>query len=377
MLLLENRITQLDELLDQMAEAVQLDETRYKKMIQSYEAVKEWIENDEKFFKPYKYEVYPHGSVRIFTTVKPISRDEFDLDIVIHFLLTLSIHSPQRIYDELKRRLNEHDTYKKMLEAKSRCLRLNYSGDYHMDIMPGVQENEFDVNKIKVPDRKLGHWVSSNPRGYAEWFMGKANSVQTSLLERALKAEKIQSDDFKNKKPLQRAVQLIKRYRDMYFEGDDSYKTRSIILTTIAGEFYTGEESIFDTVDHIISTIHSKVENSFVRFKVLNPVNPEEDFTDKWDDEPEYFFAFKKFAIHLYSEWQKLKENQGVIQEGAILKGLFGDKLYESVVLKQTDNIQALRESGNLETVRSSGVLTSISSANTSPIKENTFYGNE
>src|ERR1035437_10371986 len=174
MITLEDKTTQIDDLLDRMAEEVQLDPTRYDRMKNSYEAVQNWIEEDEKFFKPYKYDVYPHGSVRILTTVKPIGRDEIDLDIVVHMKSNWSQHAPKRIYNELKRRLEENEKYKTMLEAKNRCLRLNYSGDFHMDILPGIQENGFDNNKIKIPDRELGDWVSSNPRGYSEWFIAKA-----------------------------------------------------------------------------------------------------------------------------------------------------------------------------------------------------------
>lgn len=374
MIALENRATQIDDLLDKMAEEVQLDATRYERMKSSYEAVKRWIEADEKFFKPYRYDVYPHGSVRILTTVKPIGKDEFDLDIAIH-LKSNTPHTPQRIYSELKRRLAENDRYKGMMETKNRCIRLNYSGDFHMDILPGIQENDFDEDKIRVPDRELGHWVSSNPRGYAKWFMGKANMVRESLLERALKAERLPADDFQKKKPLQRAVQLIKRYRDIYFQKDDTYKTSSIILTTIAGEFYQGEESIFDTVDNIVSTIRRKVYTPIGRLKVLNPVNSAEDFTDKWDAEPEHYVAFKKFAAHLYDEWQKLKMEQGIITEGAVLKGLFGDGVFGNAQVKQTMLIEQARQNRSLGAIRNTGILTSSPSVDSTSIKSNTFFG--
>jgi len=176
-----------------------------------------------------------------------------------------------------------------MMELKNRCIRLDYSGDFHMDILPGIQETEYDQNKIKVPDRELGDWVSSNPRGYANWFIGKANLAKESLLEKSMKVENIPTDKFKYKKPLQRAVQLIKRYRDIYFQNDDTYKTSSIILTTIAGQFYEGDESIFGTIDNIITTVRNKVNLLPTRLKVLNPVNTDEDFTDKWDKEPKYY----------------------------------------------------------------------------------------
>ncbi len=375
MITVENKTTQIEDLLDKMAEAVQLDDTRYDRMKTSYESVKKWIEKDEIFFKPYNYDVYPHGSVRILTTVKPIGKDEFDLDIAIH-LKSNTPHTPQRIYAELKRCM---ELYAKKhglkIEAKNRCIRLNYAGDFHMDILPGIQENALDQNKIKVPDRELGDWVSSNPRGYGDWFMGKANLVRESFLEKALRAEKLPADNFKHKKPLQRAVQLIKRYRDMYFQKDDTYKTSSIILTTIAGQFYQGEESIFDTVDNIITTIRTKINQPIGRLKIVNPVNAEEDFTDKWDDEPEYYEAFKKFANHLYNEWQKLKMQNGVLEEGIIMKGLFGNDIFRKAQTSQTERIEALRISKDLGVTRNTGMLTSASSVGTAAIKSNTFFG--
>ena len=376
MITVEDKATQLDDLLERMAEGIQLDSTRYERMINSYEAVNNWIEEDEKFFKPFKYDVYPHGSVRILKTVKPIGRDEFDLDIVIHLESNWSQHTPQRIYNELKRRLEEHEKYKTMLEAKNRCLRLNYSGDFHMDIMLGIQENEFDINKIKVPDRELGDWVSSNPRGYAEWFIAKAKQAKGLLIKKAVNsAERIPADDFDTKRPLQRAVQLIKRYRDIYFEKDDTYKTGSIILTTIAGQFYSGEDSVFETVDNIITTIRAKVNQPLPRFKILNPVNVAEDFTDKWETEPKYYEAFKKFANHLHNEWQKLKEDHGIPEEGNILKGLFGNDVFNKAQTGQAAVLDGLRKNNSLGATRKTGILSSVGTIGTATIKTNTFFG--
>jgi hypothetical protein len=375
MILLENRTAQIDDLLDKMAEELQLDKTRYERMKQHYEAVKNWIEGDEKFFKPFKYEVYPHGSTRIMTTVRPIGKDEFDLDIVLHLKTQWSSHTPQKIYSEVKRRLSENSIYKNILEPKRRCLRLNYSGDFHMDILPGVQENEWSEDMIRVPDRELGIWVSSNPRGYAKWFLDKANSVKVSLLEKALRAESLPVDDFENKKPLQRAVQLIKRYRDLYFQKNHvNYRTSSIVLTTIAGQFYNGEDSIFDAVDGIINRILSSTSYSTTRIKVLNPVNEREDFTDKWEEEPQYYVAFKAFCVHLYQEWQELKKEHGVITEGRILKGLFGDEIFAKAQNKQTAIVESYRNQNRLGINKASGTL-STSAIGTAALKPNTFYG--
>lgn len=374
MIALQDPKTQIDDLLDKMAEDLQLDQTRYERMKSHYNAVKDWIEADDKFFKPFKYDVYPHGSVRILTTVKPIGKDEFDLDIAVHLKTSWTTHTPQRIYNELKRRLEENEIYKKMLIPKNRCLRLDYSGDFHMDILIGIQENEWDEDKLRVPDNLLGTWVSSNPRGYASWFLKRANMVKVSLLEKALRAENLPADNFQNKKPLQRAVQLIKRYRDVYFQNDDEYRTSSIILTTIAAQFYNGEDSIFDAVDNIITAIQSRILYTSSRIKIFNPVNEQEDFTDKWEREPEHYLAFKKFCLHLFNEWQQLKKQQGVLNEGRILKGLFGDELFMKAQTKQSDMLESYRKSNQLGMDRASGILGTIG-AGTTALKTNTFFG--
>ena len=376
MLTIEDKKTQLDDLLDKMAEELQLDESRYNRIIKHYEAVKKWIEEDEIFFKPFKYDVYPHGSVRILTTVKPIGKDEFDLDIAIHLKTQWTNHTPEKVYKELKRRLEEHETYKGMLETKNRCIRLNYSGDFHMDILPGIQEDENNEDKIRIPDRELGHWVSSNPRGYAKWFLAKANTVKQSILAKAFRAENVPSDDFEKKKPLQRAVQLIKRYRDVYFQKDDTYRTSSIVLTTIAGQFYNEEDSIYDTVDGILTKIRTEIASSpSKRIKILNPVNAAEDFTDKWEAEPGYYIAFQNFCNFLFKEWQELKKENGIPEEGKLLKGLFGDDVYMNAQKKQTERIEAMRKNNSLGVNRTTGTLSALGTAATSTLKSNTFFG--
>ncbi len=190
-----------------------------------------------------------------------------------------------------------------------------------------------------------------------------------------MRAEKLPADNFENKKPLQRGVQLIKRYRDIYFQKDDSFKTSSIILTTIAGQFYNGEESIFDTVDGIINKIKNNISSTESRIKVLNPVNDQEDFTDKWDENPEYYKAFVAFCNHLYNEWQELKKEHGVITESRILKGLFGEDVLMKAQKGQTEMLESYRKNNLLGISKQTGILSSIATVSTTAIKTNTFYG--
>lgn len=341
----------LDDLLARMTESIQLDETRKARMESAYKSVEKELKNDELFFKENDFEIYPQGSVKIGTTVKPIVNNEFDLDIVVHIRTDWSKHKPSFIYNQLKRVLENNEVYKKMMESKNRCIRLNYSGDFHMDILPGCQENLLDNNKLKVPDRSQGDWVSSNPKGYADWFLTRTNMNKLTLLEKAYSVENLPIDEFSRKKPLQRSVQLIKMYRDKYFEKNPDKATSSIILTTISGQFYNGEDSIYRTIEDIITNIKSNIsinEYNQKRLMVLNPVNKDEDFTDKWENEPELYDHFKKFIQHLVNEWKKLKHENSVENNSLILKGLFGESIYQKGYSLQekyfSENPQKLNE---------------------------------
>ena len=376
MYFLNNQTAQIDDLLARAAEKLQLDKSRKEKIESSYQAVQDVLEKDEPFFKNIEFEVYPQGSVRIGTTVKPIGKNEFDLDIVLHIRnRKYEEINPMTVYNELKRTLKDNEIYREKVKLKTRCVRLDYAGDYHMDILPGCQHSNNDTNKIVIPDRELKTWLTSNPRGYADWFIGKANSVQQTLLEKAYASEDLPPDKFALKKPLQRAVQLIKRYRDIYFEKSTDYATPSIVLTTLAGNLYQGQESIFDTIDSIVSQINAKINLSRAkRFKVVNPVNSEEDFTDKWDIEPEYYTEFINFVEALYQNWQNLKKDNGLVDEGNILKGIIGERLYSDSLKQQTLITESFRQKGKIFTSATTGTLGSNKIAE-KPVKKNTFFG--
>ncbi|PKP32321.1 MAG: nucleotidyltransferase [Bacteroidetes bacterium HGW-Bacteroidetes-17] len=376
MYFLNSKTAQIDDLLARAAEKLQLDKARREKIESSYKAIQEVLENDQIYFDSKNFEIYPQGSVRIGTTVKPLARNEFDLDIVLHIKDNVYEQTdPMKVFTELKRVLQENLNYKEKVIPKTRCVRLNYAGDYHMDVLPGCQHNINNEDKIVIPDRELKDWLVSNPRGYAKWFMGKAESVTQTLLEKAYAAEDIPSDDFAAKKPLQRAVQIIKRYRDLFFEKSPDYATSSIVLTTLAGQLYQGQDSIFDTIDSIISQVYQKVNLSKAkRIKVLNPVDNEEDFTDKWEREPQYYTEFIRFSEALYQSWQKLKQDNGIVEESNILKGLIGENLYSESVKQQALVTEDFRKKGKVFSSSATGLLGSQKISN-KPIQKNTFFG--
>lgn len=341
--LFKNYALQREELLARIAQSLQLDESRKERMESAYRSVSTVIDSDQGFFKDIDVDVYPQGSVASGTTTKPLTGSEFDLDIVVHIKSVYSKFTPNQIYNELIKVLENDDRYKDKIVKKKRCVRLKYANDFHMDIMPGCIKLVVGDNNIKVPDRELKNWVDSNPKGFVDWFLGKAKTIRTrSLLEEykrhldILRAEvqDLPNDDFYSKTPLQRAVQLIKRYRDIFFEKDDTYATTSIVLTTLMGQFYTGENSIYETLENIISKVTSGYQNALAiggRFKVLNPTNLNEDFTDKWTTQ--HYENFYAFITDFQKRWNSIKNSFETGGNDYIR--LFGEGIYKQSLQEQ------------------------------------------
>jgi len=84
------------------------------------------------------------------------------------------------------------------------------------------------------------------------------------------------------KSPLQLCVQILKRHRDVMFADNPDGKPISIIITTLAGKAYQGEQEIDDALKRILTDMDAYINK--VSPRVPNPVHPSEDFADKWGD---------------------------------------------------------------------------------------------
>ena len=367
----KNYEIQREELLARIAHQLELNPTRAERMESAYNAIFELLKKDEAFFAGVEIELYVQGSKRIGTTVKPINGDDFDLDIVLHIHVLHKKYNPVDVYNALVKALERDPYYKSIMQKKARCVRLNYKDDFHMDILIGCLVTADDFERLAIPERDLFAWSSSNPKGFSNWFLGIANSAQPSMLkgfsEQLLLEAKIDL-------PLQRGVQLVKRARDVYFTNRD-YAVSSIVLTTLMGRFYNGQESIYDTIDDVIQNIidqHAYSVRTGVKFEIRNPVDPNEVFTDTWTDK--HYNAFYAFIQDFHKKWNRLKQNFD--QSGEAYIDLFGEGQYKESLREQ---VKLMSRFDSDELTRANGLILS-NTAHTDRnglITENTGVKNE
>ena len=72
------------------------------------------------------------------------------------------------------------------------------------------------------------------------------------------------------------------------------------------------------------------------RLIVRNPMNLEEDFSEKWD-QPGIYMAFLNSMREMRNSWQQLRAARGVPNVAVILKKLFGEDIGTSALEKYAE----------------------------------------
>ena len=337
---------QLSMLLEDEARGLDISPSDYQRAVESYTAVGNWLE--EGFQEAYpgsvaEPEVYPQGSMRLGTVVRPVKDGQepcYDIDLVCELQADKLVMSPRAVKHQVGDRLKAHGTYADMLDDEGRrCWTLEYASrndvDFHIDILPCVPataDTKAQLVAVGVPERCARGAVAithasdraapryeckcGTPKGYAEWFdvrnaaaFIRAQQDQKEVLlenNRRIYASVDDVPDQLVRTPLQRAVQVLKRHRDVRFKDDPEYRPISMIITTAAAQFYDGEADTFTAVRNIVSTLaahaallsdpNARLEEGVVEPRLItrledgtwyipNPVNPEENFADRWHEE--------------------------------------------------------------------------------------------
>ncbi len=303
-----------NHIFEEMVSILELPEGAYKKAQDRYDDIGNWLAREESSCNQNNPHVFPQGSFRLGTAIRPLDEKEgYDLDLACNLRSGISkqFHSQaalkELIGDELES-YREARGIKAPLDEKHRCWRLEYADtmSFHMDIVPcipagasrkkGVLEaiinagetSAFAINVSELTvaitdDRHQGYrlivedWNISNPEGYAQWFEEQMNIALLAVME---KSQVDEIPVYKRKTPLQRVVQLLKRHRDQMFKDDSDVKPPSIIITTLAARAYRGEHDLESTLSTVLESMDDFINSKIPR--VPNPVDPEEDFADRW-----------------------------------------------------------------------------------------------
>lgn len=354
--------------------------TQYDLAVARYKAIGNWLESENSPLVQFQPVIYPQGSLKIATTVKPKFDEVYDLDLVCLFqtLNCAWIQKPTTLIDDVFDWLGSNKLYEDKIQKKNRCVRITYKPDFHLDILPACPDETPFEDGIRVPDRKEKGWKASNPKGFARWFEEKTKVRRVRATERMeLMPKQVASDDLP---PLKRAIQLMKRHRNIYFvDKDDKFLPVSIVLTTLAAECYGGENTVASALTAILERILFKLPTDGSVPIVLNPSNPLENLSERWIENPELFKHFTFWLSDFRKTWVKVLQEDGEHREET-LKSLFGVSVVMEVVkdraTEAVQKINSLRSDGSLSVKSTTGILGAASQTQ-SPliIPKHNFFG--
>lgn len=359
----------IDNILLRICIGLQLTPTQFATAGEHYRAVAKYLGRDNGPLARFTPNIFPQGSLRIRTTVRPWAREEFDLDLVLW--LALGQCDPVAVLNLVEGDLRSNGTYKSMVERMNRCIRLNFAGQFHMDILPARPDEALGGDFLLVPDRNLRDWKESNPKGYAAWF--ERRGLLRATLGRAASVEPLpRPQGAEEKTTLQLVVQLLKRWRYIRFATFPDLAPISIVLTTLAGEHYAGEADPFTALRNIVSRINQTIPRTG-RLKVCNPAHLDEDLSERWDTNPSAYRAFVKGMGELDNDLLDLGRPDGIAVAKRRLEKLFGN-VVDRAVREQTSDIEKARDERKLGITRT-GALVTASAAPAVSVKPHTFYG--
>ncbi len=329
------------------------------------------------------WDIYPQGSFRLGTVVRPlVLKGEYDIDLVCLRKVAKDSITQAQLKADVGKELTLYVHHRRTQagptgpSAGKRCWTLAYPG-FHMDVLPSIPDPDGSRSAILITDREVRFWQPSDPIGYSAWFRGRmAREFAQKRAELAVrKAARVEDiPEWEVKTTLQRAVQVFKCHRDLYFAHDLDNRPPSIILTTLAGHAYRGAGNLFACVLEIARLMPNFIEETSAGWRVENPVQPAENFADRWATAPS---KAKKFFVWLSDVQRDLDEaasGGGLDNVVARLSASFPGEPVRKAATRFGEAARRDREAGKLGMAAGTGTLGRGSGTT---VRKHDFFGEE
>ena len=146
------------------------------------------------------------GSYALGTLIKPVDdNNEYDADIQI-MMNQNPKWEPQDFVNEVFKTLQGNKNYADKLRLKTRCVTIDYAGDFHLDIVPCVTSG----GRYYICNKVDNQFEQTDGTGYRDWFNERDRITGGNL---------------------KRVVRLLKYIRD----HRNGFAAKSMLLTTLAG----------------------------------------------------------------------------------------------------------------------------------------------
>lgn len=377
------RERQLDQLLEAAIASLDIPDALYELAVRRYEDVGQWLLASAKR-RGVDAHIIVQGSFRLGTVTRPIgSRYQYDIDTVdrlnIAKYTVTQAQLKETVGADLRAYVAQGPEGHPTLSEGKRCWTLEYPLDpFHIDVLPAIPDPEGGEDAILLTDKTLRAWQHSDPVGYSHWFRGRMADEFGELREemaRAMKAGDVEEvPEWKVKTTLQRTVQALKRHRDIYFQRRPEHRPASIIITTLAARSYTGRGSLASVLVEVTKRMPEFVKKCEGVWWVANPVQPAENFADRWREHPELADAFFEWIRQARVDFESMEAALGIDGILKVIGKHLGDDSAKAAGKAFGMGVAALSGAGQLGLGSNTGTL---SGAPARPAPRHTFHGGD
>jgi hypothetical protein len=404
-------------LLADTAIRIQLTNTHRRLADERYLTLRTHVERDGSPLKGRVDAFYPQGSMAIGATIASWTKDDdFDIDIIAQISYSPDV-SPQQALDELYESIRGKpgSQYYDKTVRNTRCVTVHYD-NMHVDFTPAAIFPDRQARTSVIFHHKHdgngepGKKIIANPFGFAEWFIyhtpkdlvfaalyeNRLAEAGQLLLEKA-DVKELPKDDPRYRSMAVVALQLLKRWRNVQYQGRDGRRPPSVMMAKLAadasGHCETLSDELLFQARHLQYHINlAHMANKLVR--VVNPAceNEEDVFTDRWPGDRATQNIFLKDLGELVRQLELLKSgNLDLAEQQEIMTRLFGEKPTLQVFKNLAERHgRSVREGNAYINTRSGSVAaaavrvatsSSSAAAKSSPsiirARPNTFYGED
>ena len=284
------------EFRDFLRDEVNLNQTRLDRLQTAVGAVDTYLKDHLRGYQ----KMEPQGSYALGTLIKPVDdNDEYDADIQV-VMNPNSSWRPKDYLDAVYDTLRKNETYADKVRRKTRCVTVDYAGDFHLDVVPRVTFG----GKHHVCNSTTNEFEETDGVGYRDWFNEKNRITGGNL---------------------KRVVRLLKHLRD----HKKNYTVKSILLTTLAGNaIYASDEgtegvsTVADTLVTVLSRMDDYLRQHPNMPEIKNPVLPSETFNRHWDQAK---YANFRSKVHSHTETARRAAQASPGEAIRVWQGLFGE----------------------------------------------------
>ncbi len=237
---------------------VNLNETRLQRLNDSSAAVETYLRGNLDGYEKTERQ----GSYGLQTIIKPVGNREYDADMLLYIKKDKN-KGPKDYINAVYDCLRENKKYEDKVHRKTRCVYIDYAGDFHLDLVSCITLEE----EYYICNNKKNKFEVTDGIGYRDWFNAKTKITDGHL---------------------RRVTRLLKYLRD----HKGNFSVKSILLTTLIGNtVVTSDEDSegFTDIPTALKTVSNRI-NFFLQDNVLvpkicNPVLLTENFTRHWDQD--------------------------------------------------------------------------------------------